>query len=149
MKEVSSTAEPLVQQEYIALVNDNEVKKMKMDVLKSELRKCSLSTSGKKAELLERQKKAMVDKISMTAAVTWSLAPNGFDQRARWRLLSGSEVVDEPENQDPTLLDPSQARDRRTKRGVSDENQDIIEKEVVLVTKKIILKNFDVQHFQQ
>ena len=63
-------------------------------------------------------------------------------KRARWRLLSGSEVVDEPENQDPTLLDPSQARDRRTKRGVGDENQDVIEKEVVSVTKKNYSEKF-------
>ena len=51
-----------------------------MDVLKSELRKRGLSTSGKKAELLEKLKKAMVDKIPLTTEVTCSLVPNGFDQ---------------------------------------------------------------------
>ena len=61
--EVPSTAEPLVQQENIALINDDELKRMKVDVLKAELRKRGLSTSGKKAELLERLRKAMVDKI--------------------------------------------------------------------------------------
>ena len=91
--------------------------------MKAELRKRGLSTNGKKAELVEKLKKAMVDKIPLTAEMTCSLAPNGFDQRARWRLLSGSEVVNEPENKDPTLLDPSQARDRRTKTGVGDDNE--------------------------
>ena len=88
---------------------------MKVGVLKSELHELSLSTSGKKTELIEKFKKATFDKTLLTTEATCSLAPNGFDQRARLSLLPYSEVVDEPENQDPTLFDLSQAMYRRDK----------------------------------
>ena len=134
--EVVSTAEPLIRQENIVIIDDDEIKKMKVDSLKAELRKRGISTSGKKAELVDKLKKAMVDKIPLVAEMTCSLAPNGFDQRARWRLLSGSEVVNEPENKDPTLLDPSQARDSRTKQGVGDENEEALNREAFVSVKK-------------
>ena len=99
--EVVSTAKPLIWQENIVIIDNDEIKKMKVDSLKAELCKRSLSTSRKKAELVEKLKKDMVDKIPLIAELTCSLAPNGFDQRARWRLHSDSEVVNEPENKDP------------------------------------------------
>ena len=52
LKEVLSTAEPLICRENVVIINNDEIKKMKMYSLKAELRKCGLSTSGKKAELV-------------------------------------------------------------------------------------------------
>ena len=83
--EVDRTVEPLIWQENIVIIDNDELKRMKVNVnvLKSELRKRSLSTSEKKAKLLDKLKKAMVDKILLTADITRLLDPNGFDQRAR------------------------------------------------------------------
>ncbi len=64
----------------------------------------------------------MINRIPLIAETTsCSVAPNGFDQRSRWRNLFGSEVVNEPANEDPAILDPSQARDTRKKQGLCDE----------------------------
>ena len=52
LKEVLSTTEPLICRENVVIINNDEIKKMKMYSLKAELRKCGLSTSGKKAELV-------------------------------------------------------------------------------------------------
>ena len=59
---------------------------------------------------------------------------------------SGSEVVDGPKNKDSALLYPSQVMDRRTKRGVDDDNK----KETILETEtKLYIKKFDVYHSHQ
>ena len=96
---------------------------MKVDTLKTELRNRGLSTSGKKAELLERLENAMVNRVPLLEESTTSLAPNGFSPTARWRLLSCTEDAEEPVNVDSTLLDPSEARDNRSK-GIYDGNKD-------------------------
>ena len=44
-------------QENIGIIDNNEMKKMKVDLLKAEVQKCSLSTNGKKAYLLEKLKR--------------------------------------------------------------------------------------------
>ena len=51
---------------------------MEVDVLKAELHKSGRSTSGKKVKPLEKLKKAMIEKIPLTAEIICSLAPNDF-----------------------------------------------------------------------
>ena len=103
----------------IVILSEKEIKKLKVDQLRKELRMRGLPHFGKKAELLERMKKAMDEKIPIINETTTSAAPNGFDKTAKWRLLEPSEEVMEPENIDSTLVDPGRARDQRA-RGVSE-----------------------------
>ena len=101
------------QSQKIAIIEDVELQKMKVDALKTELLNRGLNTSGKKAELLDRLKNARVNRIPLVEESTTSLAPNGFSPTARWILLSSTEDSLEPANVDSTLLDPSEARDNR------------------------------------
>ena len=71
----------------------------------------------KKAELLEKLRNTMRERIPLVAEATTSVAPSGFDVRARWRLLLNVKDAEEPTNEDPALLDPSEARDKRVSRG--------------------------------
>ena len=59
----------------------------------------------------ERLKKAMVDKVPLLNIHQISVAPNGFQEKAKWRLLEASEVVKEPECVDPTLVWHHQKQD--------------------------------------
>ena len=131
---------PVLPSEKIVIIEDSELKKMKVDTLKTELRIRGLSTSGKKAELLERLKNAMINKVPLVEESTTSLAPNGFSPTARWRLLSSTEDAEEPMNVDSTLLDPSEARDNRNK-GVYDGNKDPDNERVRKVT-PVVKKNY-------
>ena len=94
----------------IVILSDEDIKKLKVDGLKKELRCRGLSHAGKKAELVERLKKAMVDRVPVLNIHQTSVAPNGFPEKAKWRLLEASEEVEEPECVDPTLVAPSEAR---------------------------------------
>ena len=92
LTEVVATALPLSTKKKIVITSDDEIKRINVDTLKAELHKCDLSKSGKKVKLLEKLKyTSMVNKTPLTAETTCSLAPNGFDERARWRLISGSK----------------------------------------------------------
>ena len=72
--------------ENIIISTDVEIKKLKVDGLKKELRTRGLSHVGKKAELIERLKKAMVDRIPIIATITMPAGPNGFHPNAKWGL---------------------------------------------------------------
>jgi len=67
----------------IIILTDEEIKKLKVDDLKKELRARGLSHAGKKAELVERLKKAMVDRIPIMDIITMSAGPNGFHPNAK------------------------------------------------------------------
>ena len=98
----------------IIILTDEQIKKLKVDGLKKELRTRGLSHAGKKAELVERLKKAMIDRIPIIDTIKMSTGPNGFHPNAKWRLLEASkEEVKEPECVDPTLVAPSEARYKR------------------------------------
>ena len=71
----------------------------------------------KKVEFLEKLRNAMRGRISLVAEAMTSVAPSGFDVRGRRRLCSNVEYAEEIVNEDPTLLDPSEARDKRVSRG--------------------------------
>ena len=82
------------------LIPDSELKKMRVDVLKKECKKRNLPTSGRKAELLERLQKAMVDQVPI-ATTGNAEAPQQqgvFSTGAYWQFLKPCE---EPV-QDPT-----------------------------------------------
>ena len=115
---------------------------MKVDLLKIELRKRGISTSGKKTELLEKLRNAMRERIPLVAEATTSVAPSGFDVRARWRLLLNVKDAEEPTNEDPALLDPSEARDKRVSRGNSADDANMNDRRVTLVTKKNYSEKF-------
>ena len=126
---------------HIHIISDDELKKMKVDMLKLELRKRGLNTCGKKSELLEKLKKAMEDKIPLSVDSKTLVAPNGFNDGAKWRLLSSSEIAEEPSNVDPSLLDPSEARDKRNKHQNPSTNENVANKPTPVI-KKIFRKNF-------
>ena len=48
-----------------------------------QLRTRGLSRAGNKAEIVERLKKAMVDRIPIIDAITVSAGPNGFHPKAK------------------------------------------------------------------
>lgn len=83
---------------------------LKADHLRDELTRRSLSKAGLKAELRERLKKAMIDKISVVDAAKSSSGPVGFETGCKWNVLEPTSAVEEPSCEDPTLLDPSSAK---------------------------------------
>ena len=94
---------------FIFLSNE-AIDGLKVDELRQELTRRSLSKAGLKAELRERLKKAMIDKIPVVDAAKSSSGPDGFDKGCRWNVLEPSSAVEEPSCEDPTLLDPSSAK---------------------------------------
>ena len=100
--------------ENIIILTDEEIKKLKVDGLKKKLRTKGLSHAGKKTELVERQKKAMVGRIPIIDTITMSAGPNEFHPNDKWRLLEAStEEVKEQECVDHTLVAPNDARYKR------------------------------------
>ena len=91
---------------FVFLSNE-QIDALKVDELKQELLKRSLSKSGLKAELRERLKQAMVDEIPVADVEKTSPGPEGFDQGCKWRILEPSTVAIKPQCKDPTLLNPS------------------------------------------
>ena len=88
-------------------ISDEDIDGLKVDELRQELVKRSLSKSGLKAELRERLKKAMADRIAIADAEKSSAGPEGFDQGSKWVLLEPDMAAVEPTCVDPSLLDPS------------------------------------------
>ena len=88
-------------------LDDNAINALKVDELKIELDKRSLSKTGLKAELRERLKKAMIDQVPVVDVEKNSAGPNGFDLGCQWRLIDPSSPAIEPVCEDQTLLDPS------------------------------------------
>ncbi len=104
----------------VVLFDIKEIKSMKVDQLRKELRSRGLSDRGLKAELIERLNNACEDKVPLINEVTTSVGPSGFDENAKWKLLKPDEEADEPESLDPLLVEPSRARDQRTRAGIAD-----------------------------
>ena len=67
----------------IVILSDEDIKKLKVDGLKKELRCRGLSHAGKKAELVERLKKAMVDRVPVLNIHQTSVAQSGFPEKAK------------------------------------------------------------------
>ena len=82
----------------------------KVDELRKELEKRSLSKAGLKAELKERLKKAMVDKVPVVDAEKFAPGPDSFDKGFRWRILEPSIAALEPKCEDPSLVDPTTSK---------------------------------------
>ena len=107
----------------VVIIDMDDIKKMKVDQLRKELRLRGLSHRGLKAELIERLNKACEDKVPLINEVTTSVGPSGFDERAQWRLLKAHEQAEEPESLDPALVEPGRARDQRTRQGIADDGR--------------------------
>ena len=54
-----------------------------------------------------------VDKVPLLNIHQTSVAPNGFPEKAKWRLLEASEEVNESEYVDHMLVEPSESRYRK------------------------------------
>ena len=80
------------------LLTEAEIKGFKVDTLRKELKSRGLHVTGKKAELVERLEKAMVDKVCV--AVTRNSEPastNVFTPGTRWITLTPlDETLDDP-----------------------------------------------------
>ena len=114
VKEIGPDDDDILVPQNIIILTDDEIKKLKVDGLKKELRTRGLSHTGKKAELVERLKKAISDKVPIIDTITMSASPNEFHPNAKWRLLKAStDEVKESECVDPTLVAPSEARYKR------------------------------------
>ena len=93
--------------DIIILSNDN-IKNLKVDGLKKVCCCRGIPHAGKKAELAERLKKAMVDKVPLLNIHQTSLTPIGFSGKAKW-LLEASKDIKEHKYVDPMLVAPPQA----------------------------------------
>ena len=87
----------------------------------------------------------MVDEIQNINLAASAAAPTSFDTNARWRLLTPTIEVNEPINIDPTLVDPSRARDQRNKKSLSAE---IVEVKKFNYSEKFCQKEFDATALQ-
>ena len=104
----------------VVIIDLNDIKKMKVDQLRKELRLRGLSHRGLKQELIERLNKACEDKVPLINEATTSVGPSGFDTNAKWKLLKHHEEAEEPDSLDPLLVEPGRARDQRTRAGIAD-----------------------------
>ena len=66
------------------------------------------------------------------------VASSGFDVKARWRLLSNVEDTEEIVNENPALLDPLEAKDKRFRRGNSADDANMKDRRVTAVIKNIL-----------
>ena len=67
----------------LVFLDNPAIDSLKVDELRQELEKRSLSKAGLKAELQEWLKKAMVDKIPVVDTAKLSAGPNNFDEGSR------------------------------------------------------------------
>ena len=104
----------------VVIFHLDEVKKMKVDKLRHELRLRGLSHRGLKAELIEHLYKASEDKVPLINVSRTAVGPSGFDEKAKWKLRLGHEEAKEPHSLDPLLVEPGMARDQRTRDEVDD-----------------------------
>ena len=71
------------------LLKDADIGKMKVDNSREELKSRNLTVGGKKAELVKRLMKAMVDKVYVTVNRTTEPASTSvFDAGTNWVLLT-------------------------------------------------------------
>ena len=79
-------------------ISDDEIKKMKVDLLKKELKKRGLSVHEKKAKLQQQLLDAMRDKVNVVAESTniMVLDPNNFPAGAYWKTLQPTGEVEDP-----------------------------------------------------
>ena len=68
-------------------IPEDALVKLKVDELRIELLNRGLSKTGKKAELQEKLRLAMVNRTPLLSIERASAAPNGFKEGARWRLV--------------------------------------------------------------
>ena len=104
----------------VVIFHLDEVKKIKVDQLRKELRLRGLSHRGLKVELIELLHKACEDKALLVNVSTTSVGPSGFDEKAKWKLLLGLEEAKEPKSLDPLQVEPGMARDQRRRDDVGD-----------------------------
>lgn len=76
----SSESSTIPSTSKFVFISDEDIDGLKVDESRQELVKRSLFKSGLKAELRERLKKAMVDRIAIADAEKSSAGPEGFDQ---------------------------------------------------------------------
>jgi Transposase IS4/SAP domain len=94
-----STAPPANSLPFV-LIEDEEIKKMSVHLLRNELSKRGLSKDGRKKELVDRLIKSMVDKIPITITTANEQEDmRGFAKNAYWKLLVPMQApVQEPVN---------------------------------------------------
>ena len=80
------------------LITDEEINRLKVDLLRRELKKRGLSVGGKKAELQLRLKEAMEQGVCVVAESTNVPVadPQNFPSGAYWKTLQPSGEIDDP-----------------------------------------------------
>ena len=61
----------------------------------------------------------MVDKIPVVDTAKFSAGPNDFDKNSRWKILDPTSVAEEPECEDPSLVDPTASKYSNGKKEIS------------------------------
>ena len=79
------------------LLENEEIKKLKVDELRAELIKRGLSKNGLKLDLQERLSKAMDDGVLCIKTTTTAAAPTGFHKNARWHFIDSKDLPDLPD----------------------------------------------------
>jgi len=87
-------------------ISIDEINKMKVNDLCSELKKRCILVSGLKKSLQEKLIDAIAKKILFVTVVESSKVPKGFDQNARWAVVSPHSPTELPKNIAPDVTAP-------------------------------------------
>ena len=83
---------PAIAASRFVLIPDNEMKKLKVDELRRELKNRGISTGGLKKDLQARLKKAMKDRVPIVSALTKEAASaTVFGEGVYWKTLVPNE----------------------------------------------------------
>ena len=91
------------------LITDADISKMKVDELRTALDMRGISKKGLKNELVEKLKRAMVDKVGIIDKETTCAPCNGFPSTAQWELIDSRslDTLQDPRNEVEDSYAPS------------------------------------------
>ena len=91
-------------------ISQPEMKKMKVDQLRKELKKRGLSTSGNKAALIERIQKAMVDKVAVVQEQQQVMVDDeaNFKRGSYWKTLTPTIIMEDPAGAESSFFSPTE-----------------------------------------
>ena len=95
------------------LLTDSDIDSMVVDALKKELKKRGLTVHGRKSELIERLKKAMIDRVCVVAdSNNIAVDDRRFMPGSHWKTLKADLNVTDP-NSNSTFHGPTENAENR------------------------------------